>query len=112
MKQILNSILRVSAALSRPSPFSIKVQEDACMEALPQIRQYVLRTLNDCMGIHVAKLQYKVYAARSPKELWMLRSDIYQLVSHSHSQQVAADRINALLPYFENWIPQRQLTRI
>lgn len=42
----------------------------------------------------------------------MLRNDAYQLISHQHSQNVAAERINALIAVFEGWVEPRQLVRI
>jgi hypothetical protein len=49
---------------------------------------------------------------REVKELWMLRSDVHQLISRQLSQQEAAKRINDLMPCFEGWIPSRSLVKI
>lgn len=66
----------------------------------------------DIEGTDAERLRYKIRGAREVKDLWILRSDIHQLISHKISQQEAAKRINALLPCFEHWIPAQALVKI
>lgn len=65
-----------------------------------------------CSGDDVQRLGFKITASRKVSELWMLRSDIYQVVARQHSQTEAAKRINGVLTFFEGWIPASQLSRI
>ncbi len=58
------------------------------------------------------RLRYKIRGSREVKELWMLRSDAHQLISHKISQHEAAERINALLPSFAHWLPAKALVKI
>ena len=68
--------------------------------------------MKGCTGDEVQRLGFKVTAASKVSELWMLRSDIYQVIARQHSQTEAAKRINGVLSFFEGWIPASQLTRI
>lgn len=79
---------------------------------LTEIRQHLRAVLADCTTMEAQRLQFKVQAAMSAHELWMLRSDLYECVARHHSQSEAARRINALLPCFDGWLPSRQLVRI
>jgi hypothetical protein len=65
-----------------------------------------------CTGEDVQRLGFKITAARKVSELWMLRSDAYQIIARQHSQSEAAKRINGVLTFFEGWIPASQLTHI
>lgn len=77
-----------------------------------QIREAMLSAMNDCESSGADRLRQRLYQARAPQELWLLRNDIYQLVSQRHSQSEAAQRINALIPVFEGWVDAKQLLRI
>ncbi len=79
---------------------------------LTEIRHRLRSVLADCTALDAQRLQFKVQAAMSAQELWMLRSDLYECVARHHSQSEAAQRINALLPCFDGWLPSRQLVRI
>lgn len=79
---------------------------------LPEIKHNVEAALHDVVGTDAERLRFKVRAASSAHELWMLRSDIYQCISKTHSQSLAMQRINQLLPSFKQWLPAQQLTAI
>lgn len=81
-------------------------------KTLSQVRLQLELSFQDVETPVAERLRHKIRAAREVKELWMLRSDVHQLVSRQQSQQEAAQRINALLPYFEGWIPAKSLSRI
>ncbi|GAA6141548.1 hypothetical protein NBRC116584_13660 [Hydrogenophaga sp. 5NK40-0174] len=68
--------------------------------------------IEDCEGMQALKLRHRIEKSRTAKELWMLRNDAFQLVSHLHSQAEAATRINGLIEIFKGWVDPRQLTRI
>ncbi len=68
--------------------------------------------IQDSQGKDAERLRYKIRGVRQVSELWLLRSDMYELISKRQSQQAAADAINALLPCFEAWLPAHQLSKI
>lgn len=79
---------------------------------IEQIRHSLHRTLDDCKDIRAQRMMFKINAAKTPVDLWMLRSDLHQCISQTHSQRVAVERINGLVDVFEGWVPPSQLTRI
>ncbi len=80
---------------------------------IEQIRHSLHRTLDDCReDIRAQRMMFKINAAKTPVDLWMLRSDLLQCISQAHSQRVAVERINSLVDIFEGWVPPSQLTRI
>ncbi len=79
---------------------------------IDQIKHRMELVLHDAKGADVGRMLYKIRSARSADELWMLRSDLYQIVAMQHNQSEAARRINSLLPCFSQWIGPRQLTAI
>jgi hypothetical protein len=76
------------------------------------IKQYMTQSMQDVTGIEAERLQYAIRAARNVNDLWLLRCSLYQSISKQYSQSEAALRINALLPYFKNWLPKHQLSRV
>ncbi len=79
---------------------------------IAQIKQRMTTALHDVTGIDAERLQFKIRAARSVNDLWMLRSDAYLVISMLHNQSEAAHRINSLLPCFNQWISSKQLSPI
>lgn len=77
-----------------------------------QIRESLLALLHDCRDMRTQRLIYKVNVAKTPAELWLLRSDLHQCIAQTHSQSEAAERINSLIEVFEGWLPAGQLLRI
>ena len=77
-----------------------------------QIRESLLALLHDCRDIRTQRLIYKVNVAKTPADLWLLRSDLHQCIAQTHSQSEAAERINSLIDVFEGWLPAGQLLRI
>lgn len=77
-----------------------------------QVKLQLELSFQDVDGAEAERLRYKVRAAREVRELWMLRSDVHQLISRQFSQHEAARRINALLPCFTGWLPSKTLTAI
>jgi hypothetical protein len=79
---------------------------------IAHVKQRMELVLHDVGGIDAVRLQFKIRACRTVNELWMLRSDMYQVISMLHSQSEAARRINSLLPCFSQWIASKQLGAI
>ena len=88
---------------ARPSP---------SLKDIQKIRSAMLRCLEDCDGVPVHRLRHKIERTHGAQELWLLRNDVYQLVSHQTSQVIAAERINTLPEVFEGYVDPRQLVRI
>jgi hypothetical protein len=93
--------------LKSPAPKPVKPKM-----ALSEIRLKMELAIQDWHGIEMDRLRHKIRAAATVQDLWLLRGDLHQVISKQTSQQQAADEINALLPCFEGWLPERQLTRI
>lgn len=79
---------------------------------LNDMRQRLRAVLAGRSGMKAQRIQFKVQAAMTAHELWMLRSDLYECVARHHSRCEAARRIKVLLPCFDGWLPSRQLARI
>jgi hypothetical protein len=79
---------------------------------IAQIKQRMELVLHDVKGINAQRMLYKIRAARDVNELWMLRSDMYQVIAMAHNQSEAARRINSLLPCFSQWIGTKQLSAV
>ncbi|MGE0332664.1 MAG: hypothetical protein AB7P37_18455 [Ramlibacter sp.] len=82
-----------------------------CPLDLEEIRQRNLALLQDCQGPALPRVRRCVNAARSAQDLWLLRCELYQVVSFSHGEPEAVRRIQALAPSFEGWVPPRALQR-
>lgn len=82
------------------------------LQDLQAIRHALLQCVADCETLPAIRLRHKIAKATSVQELWLLRNDAYQLVSQRHSQTIAAERINGVLPCFECCMDARQLVRI
>jgi hypothetical protein len=87
-------------------------RRQASLKDLAQIRGALLQCLDDCHSPAARRLQSKIAQARNPQELWMLRNDVYQVISQHHDQSVAAERINGILRVFEGWLDPKQIVRI
>jgi hypothetical protein len=101
-----------SFSFSMPFLRSKGAEEAKSKVTLSKVKLSVELCFQDVHGQEADRMRFKVRSARDVKELWMLRSDIYQLISHHGSQRLAAERINALLPCFEGWIPAHALAKI
>lgn len=82
------------------------------LQDMQLIRTALMEAIADCDGLPSTRLRHKIETAKSVQELWLLRNDAYQQVSQRHTQNVAAERINALIPFFEGIVDRRQLVRI
>ena len=79
---------------------------------IEQIRESLLALLHDCRDMRTQRLIYQIKVAKTPSDLWLLRSDLHQCIAQTHSQSEAAERINSLIEVFEGWLPAGQLLRI
>lgn len=90
----------------------IASQKTAKARTLDPIRERFYSAMRDCSDWRAERMLYKIKLASTAADLWLLRSDLHLCISQLHSQQVAAERINALIPAFEGLLPARQLSRI
>jgi hypothetical protein len=90
----------------------MKISSTMARLDLADMRQRMELVLHDSEGHECERLRYKIKAARQARELWMIRSDLYQLIARQQSQSEAARRINSLLPIFEGWLPADTLISI
>ena len=79
---------------------------------IDQIKLQFRLLLNDCDDLSAQRVNYRINGATTADELWQLRNELHQCISHLHSQSEAVARINSLLPSFEGWIPLRQRVKI
>jgi hypothetical protein len=76
---------------------------------LPAVRADFLATLADLEGTAADRLRHRISGARSLRELWHLRSEIYGLVGVMHSQSEADRRVALLARHFPTRSPRSQL---
>lgn len=80
--------------------------------SVSQVKLQLELSFQDMQSHEADHLRHRIRSAREVKDVWMLRSDVHQLISRQISQHVAAERINALLHCFEQWLPEKTLLRI
>lgn len=107
----MNMVIRRLFGVKAPA-FSDSGHPAASRLPIGQIRESLQTLLHDCKDMRSQRVLYKINAAQTPSELWMLRSDLHQCISQAHTQSEAAERINSLIDVFEGWLPAGQLTRI
>jgi len=88
------------------------VLENGKRHHVEQLRRQLHEALQQCEGPMCERLHWRIDAACTAHHLWLLRGEIFQLVSREFCQEEAARRINALLPAFSGRVPQRMLTRV
>ena len=79
---------------------------------LSTIKQNLETLLNDCETTLAQRVVYQIKSARTPSELWDLRCEMHQCISHVHSQTEATRRINSLVTVFTGWVAPHKLTKI
>jgi len=88
--------------LSAPAP------QDAAppLSRLPAVRDDFVRCLADVAPPQCAGLQRRIGLARSLRELWHLRAELYRVVAIAHSQSEAERRLAALNRHFPTRAPR------
>lgn len=102
----MNMILQRIFGASKPEPLP------RAGAPLADIQFSLRETLVGCHGVRADRLLYKIDIAKTPAELWALRSDLHQCIAQDHSEGIAANRINGLSAVFAGWIPAAQLVKI
>jgi hypothetical protein len=93
--------LRAWAAAGWPGPGS-----DTPDARLANIRHDFADALADLVGDHADELLDRLHAARSLRELWHLRAEVFSLVSLQHSQGEADTRLALLNRHFPARAPR------
>ena len=88
--------------LSAPAP------QDAAppLCRLPAVREDFVRCLGDVAPPQCRELQRRIGLARSLRELWHLRAELYRIVAIAHSQSEAEHRLAALNRHFPTRAPR------
>ena len=79
---------------------------------LQQMQLQLHHALRGCAGPMSQRMRWRIDETYAVEDLWLLRGEIFQLVAGEFCQEEAAQRINALLPVFSGWVPERMLARI
>jgi hypothetical protein len=77
-------------------------------DRLPAVRTEFLATLSDLRGDDVQRLRQRIGQARSLRELWHLRAEIYRVVGVARSQAEAEQRVALLNHHFPTRAPRSQ----
>lgn len=79
---------------------------------LSTLKENLQMLLDDCETTRAQRVVYQINSARTPADLWDLRCELHQCISHVHSQSEASRRINSLVTAFTGWVPAKKLTEI
>jgi hypothetical protein len=74
--------------------------------ALDAVRQEFIDAVEDLRAPAAEALLDRIHYARSLRELWHLRAEVFRLVSLHHSQAEADARVNALSRHFPTRSPR------
>jgi hypothetical protein len=90
------------------------VHRQAIRHRLPlsTIKQNLETLLNDCETTRARRVIHQIKSARTPGDLWDLRCEMHQCISHVHSQTEASRRINSLVTVFTGWVTPNKLNEI
>lgn len=92
---------RLVKAFTRPRPSRRPAPRLADVQ---QARQHMLQCLTDCHDASALRLRSRIQSAASHKDLWMLRSEAYRVISLHHCQSIAVERIDKLMHLFDDRI--------
>jgi len=82
------------------------------LDALPAVRADFLATLADIAGTDAETLRCRVGQARSLRELWHLRSEVFRVVGVAFSQTEAESRLALLNRHFPTRAPRSQFATL
>ncbi len=99
-----NAWQRLMFWLMAPAP------QDAAppVNRLPGVRMEFLATLADIESDDADALRLRIRDARSLRELWHTRAEVYRIVGVAYSQQQAEDRVDLLNRHFPTRAPRSQ----
>jgi hypothetical protein len=80
------------------------------LNRLPGVRDEFVCCLEDLPIAESEELIYRIGLARSLRELWHLRTEVYRLVAVHHNQVEAEARLSRLNRYFPTRAPRSVIT--
>jgi len=102
----------VKMVLKRILGSSTRQPKPAIGAPLAEIQLNLREALGGCQGVLADRLLFRIDSAKTPAELWGLRSDLHQCIAQVHTESAAALRINGLSQVFAGWVPAAQLAKI
>ena len=84
-------------------------QQAMPVSRLPAIRAEFMATVADIHSPGAERLRVRLDDARSLRELWHARAEVYRVVGIAHSQQEAEQRVALLDRHFPTRAPRSQL---
>ncbi len=78
------------------------------LNRLPGVKTEFLAALTDIAGEVADRLRWRIQEARSLRDLWHVRADVYSLVALHHSQAQAEQRLLMLSHHFPTRAPRSQ----
>ena len=78
------------------------------LNRLPLVRQEFMAAMADVCGTDAERLRWRVQEARSLRELWHVRADLYRVVAVARSQSQAEERLLLLNRHFPTRAPRSQ----
>ncbi len=99
-----NAWQRLMFWLMAPAPHEVAPP----INRLPGVRMEFLATLSDIDSFEADELRRRIHDARSLRELWHTRADVYRLVGVAHSQFEAQARVDLLNRHFPTRAPRSQ----
>lgn len=91
--------------LMAPAPH----QAAAVPQRLPEVRRDFMAVLADIDGDDADALRQRLHEARTLRELWHARAEVYRVVGVAHNQAAAEERIALLNGHFPTRSPRSQL---
>jgi hypothetical protein len=82
------------------------------LNRLPNVRIEFLATLTDIDSDDADTLRRRINDARSLRELWHLRAEVFRLVGTWHSQHQAQERVSLLNRHFPTRAPRSQFAML
>lgn len=76
------------------------------LNRLPGVQEDFLRSINDVQGDDSQRLAMRIGHARSLRELWHMRIDVYTLIAVHRSELEAAQRLSLLNHHFPTRAPR------
>lgn len=82
------------------------LQSSPSLNRLPPVRQDFLQSVGDIPSEAASTLGMRIGQARTLRELWHLRAELYRVVSLHHSQHEAERRLTELNRHFATRAPR------
>jgi hypothetical protein len=75
------------------------------------VRRQLLAALDDCHGTECDRLRWRLHTAERAQELWLLRDQIFQVVTTQHCLAQAQERIEGFVTVFRGVLPAGMVRR-